>query len=163
MLDILILPAMADLGALIVAPDALGGGGWGSAPNEKAVNALLASVEKSYAIDATRVIVTGYSMGGAGAWYWAGKYPERFSAAVPVSGRPAEASSPWRVPVFAVHSRDDQVNPIGPTEQRVADLKKSGVNARLVVLTGVSHYETNRFAAALRQAVPWIREIWNAR
>jgi hypothetical protein len=45
----------------------------------------------------------------------------------------------------------------------VAELKKSGVNARLVVLTGVSHYETNRFAAALRQAVPWIREIWNAR
>jgi len=163
MLDILILPAMADLGALIVAPDALGGGGWGSAPNEKAVNALLASVEKSYAIDVTRVIVTGYSMGGAGAWHWAGKYPERFSAAVPVAGRPAEASSPWRVPVFAVHSRDDQVNPIGPTEQRVADLKKSGVNARLVVLTGVSHYETNRFAAALRQAVPWIREVWNAR
>ena len=162
MLDILILPAMADLGAVIVAPDALGGG-WGSASNERAVNALLASVEKSYAIDAGRVVVTGYSMGGAGTWYWAGKYPDRFSAAVPVSGRPAEASSPWRVPVFAVHSRDDQVNPIGPTEQRVADLKKAGVNARLVVLTGVSHYETGRFAAALRQAVPWIRDIWNAR
>ena len=162
MLDILILPALGELGAVIVAPDALGGG-WGSASNERAVNALLAAVEKSYAIAARRVIVTGYSMGGAGTWYWAGKYPERFSAAVPVSGRPAESSSPWRVPVFAVHSRDDQVNPIGPTEQRVADLKKAGVNAQLVVMNGVSHYETNRFVAALRQAVPWIKGVWNSR
>ena len=162
MLDILILPALGDLGAVIVAPDALGGG-WGSAPNERAVNALLAAVERGYAIDPKRVIVTGYSMGGAGTWYWAGKYPERFSAAVPVSGRPADASSPWRVPVFAVHSRDDQVNPIGPTEQRVAELKKAGLNARLVVLNGVTHYETDRFVGALRQAVPWIKGTWNSR
>ena len=161
MLDILVLPALAELGAIIVAPDALGGG-WGSAANERGVNALLAAVERGYAIDRKRVVVTGYSMGGAGTWYWAGKYPERFSAAVPVSGRPTDVSSSWRIPVFAVHSRDDQVNPIEPTEQRVSELKKAGVNARLVVVTGVSHYETDRFAPALRQAVPWIKDLWNS-
>ena len=162
MLDILIQPALGDLGAVIVAPDALGGG-WSSAQNEQAVNALLAAVEKSYAIDQKKVIVTGYSMGGAGTWYWADKYPDRFSAAVPVSGRPTPPAATWRVPVFAVHSRDDQTNPIGPTEQRIAELKKQGVNAQIVVLTGISHFQTNRFVGGLRQALPWIQQVWTGK
>jgi predicted peptidase len=162
MLDILIQPALEGLGAVIVAPDSLSGG-WGSPQNERAVNALLAAVEKSYAIDQKKMIVTGYSMGGAGTWYWADKYPERFSAAVPVSGRPTSSAAPWRVPVFAVHSRNDQTNPIGPTEQRIAELKKQGLNARIVVLTGIAHYETNRFVDGLRQAVPWIQQVWKTK
>jgi predicted peptidase len=162
MLDILIQPAMAGLGALIVAPDSIGGG-WNSSENERAVMALLAAVEKSYAVDRQRVVVTGYSMGGAGVWYWADKYPDRFSAAVPVSGRPMSSGATWRVPVFAVHSRDDEVNPIQPTEQRIAELKARGLNAQLVVVTGVSHFETGRFVAGLRQAVPWIQQVWRTR
>jgi predicted peptidase len=162
MLDILIQPAFEGLGAIIVAPDSLSGG-WGSPQNERAVNALLAAVEKSYAIDQKKMIVTGYSMGGAGTWYWADKYPERFSAAVPVSGRPTSSAATWRVPVFAVHSRNDQTNPIGPTEQRIAELKKQGLNAQIVVLTGISHYETNRFVDGLRQAVPWIQQVWKTK
>lgn len=162
MLDILVQPALSDLGAVIVAPDSLSGG-WGTQQNERAVNALLAAVEKSYSIDQKKVVVTGYSMGGAGAWTWAEKYPDRFSAAVPVSGRPTSSAQTWRVPVFAVHSRDDQTNPIGPTEQRIAELKKQGLNAQIVVLTGIAHYQTNRFVDGLRQAVPWIQQAWKTK
>ena len=162
MLDILIQPALGDLGAIIVAPDSLAGG-WSSPQNGQAVNALLAAVERSYAIDQKKVIVTGYSMGGAGTWYWAEKYPDRFSAAVPVSGRPTPSASTWRVPVFAVHSRNDEVNPIAPTEQLVAELKKQGLNAQIVVLNGITHFETNRFVDGLHQAVPWIQQIWKTK
>jgi hypothetical protein len=28
------------------------------------------------------------------------------------------------------------------------------------LLTGITHYETDRFQSALQQAVPWLREIW---
>src|SRR5438045_5525988 len=92
MLQILIQPALAELGAVIIAPDSLGGG-WSTAVNEQGVKALLAAVEKSYAIDQKEVIVTGFSMGGQGTWYWADKYPERFSAAVPVSGTPTHSAA----------------------------------------------------------------------
>jgi len=27
-------------------------------------------------------------------------------------------------------------------------------------LTGITHYETSRFRDALRQAIPWLREVW---
>jgi predicted peptidase len=162
MLQILIQPALAELGAIIVAPDSLGGG-WSTAANERAVNALLAAVEKSYAIDQKKILVTGFSMGGQGTWYWADKYPEQFSAAIPISGTPTPSAASWRIPVFAVHSRDDQVQPIGPTEQRIAELKKRGINAQIVVVNGIEHFETYKFVSGLRQAVPWVQQIWKTK
>jgi len=162
MLQILIQPALGELGAVIVAPDSLDGR-WSTPANERAVNALLAAVEKKYAIDQKKVIVTGFSMGGQGTWYWGDKYPDRFSAAVPLSGTPTASAATWRIPVFAVHSRDDQVQPIGPTEQRIAELKKRGVNAQIVVLSGIQHFETYKFVDGLRQAVPWIRDAWKTK
>ena len=37
--------------------------------------------------------------------------------------------------------------------------QKAGVNAKLVTVTGITHYQTNRFRNALRQAVPWMYSI----
>mgnify|MGYP003335002465 CR=1 FL=1 len=113
-------PALVDLGAIIIAPDSLGGD-WSTAENEKAVIALLDDVQARYAIDKAKVAVTGYSMGGAGTWHFAEKYPQRFSAAIPVAGRPPAPSAGWKMPVLAVHSHDDQVVPFGPAEARIAE------------------------------------------
>lgn len=156
---ILIGPALAELGGIIVAPDSVRGD-WSSPENDSAVNALLDNVVAAYSIDTKKIAVTGFSMGGAGSWHFAATYPERFSAVIPVAGRPPSSASGWSLPVLAIHSRGDQVMPIGPTETRIAELQKSGVNARLIALTGISHYETYRFVDGLRQAVPWLREIW---
>jgi predicted peptidase len=155
----LIGPALVGLGAIIVAPDSVRGN-WSSGENEKAVNALLDMVMAHYAIDKKRVAVTGYSMGGTGSWHLAEKFPERFSAAIPIASRPPASAAGWRLPVLAIHSRDDQVAPFDPAAARIAELQKAGVNAKLIALTGIAHYETARFRDALGQAVPWLREVW---
>jgi len=155
----LVQPALADLGAIIVAPESLGGG-WNTANNEQGVNTLLEAVQANYKIDPRKIAVTGYSMGGTGVWFFAGKYPERFSAAVPVAGMPPASAANWRTPVFAVHSRSDEVMPIAPTEARIKELQKGGVRAELAVLNGISHHETQRFVDGLRRAVPWLKGIW---
>jgi predicted peptidase len=159
LLRILVAPALADLGAIIVAPDSLGGN-WGTAENKKAVTELLDTVMARYAIDTKKLVVTGYSMGGTGSWQLGEAMPQRFSAAIPIAGTPPASSSGWRIPVLAIHSRDDQVAPFGPTEARISELQKAGVNAKLIALSGITHYETDRFQAALRQAVPWLRAVW---
>ena len=121
---------------------------------------MLDMVMAHYAIDKKRVAVTGYSMGGTGSWHLAEKFPERFGAAIPIASRPPASAAGWRLPVLAIHSRDDQVAPFGPTEARIAQLQRAGVNAKLILLTGITHYETDRFQPALQQAVPWLRDIW---
>lgn len=155
----LVQPALAGLGAVIVAPESIGGA-WNSASNERAVTALLDAVQASYSIDSKKMAVTGFSMGGSGTWSFVAKNPDRFTAAVPVAGMPPTSMGQWRTPVFAIHSRDDEVMPIGPTEARIKELKQAGVRAELVVLTGISHGETNRFVDGLRRAVPRLKQVW---
>ena len=158
-LEILVEPALADLGAIIVAPDSLGGD-WSTAENDRAVNQLLDSIIKSYNIDTKKIAVTGFSMGGRGTWYFAEKYPQRFSAAIPVAGFPPPTAAGWRVPVLAVHSRNDEVAPFEPTVERIQELHKNGVNAELITLSGITHFQTYRFVDGLRRAVPWLKEVW---
>jgi poly(3-hydroxybutyrate) depolymerase len=160
LLRVLVGPAFADLGAIVVAPDSIAGA-WSSPENERAVIELLNAVQSSYRTDPKRVAVTGFSMGGAGVWFFAGKYPERFSAAIPVAGRPPAApAASWQMPVFAVHSRDDEVVPFGPTETRIRELRQAGVRAEIVLVSGLAHHETYRFEEPLRRAVPWLRDLW---
>jgi predicted peptidase len=160
LLQLLIGPGLAELGAILVAPDALDGEPWSSPRNDEAVLRLLDSVMRVYRVDPKKVIVTGFSMGGAGTWHLAGKHPERFSAAVPVAGRPPAALDAWRVPVFAVHSRRDTVVPIQATESRIEELKQRGVRAELLTLARPTHFETSAHVEGVRQAVAWLREIW---
>jgi predicted peptidase len=155
----LVQPALAELGAVIIAPESLGGG-WDTPNNQRAVNTLLDAVQTIYPIDSKRIVVTGFSMGGTGTWSVVSRYPDRFSAAVPVAGMPPPSMGQWRTPVFAVHSRNDEVMPIGPTEARIQALQEAGVRAELAVLTGISHHETNRFVGGLKRAVPWLKQMW---
>ena len=124
----------------MVAPDSVRGN-WSTPENEKAVNALLDMVFEQYAIDKKRVVVTGYSMGGTGSWHLAEKFPERFSAAIPVASRPPASPSEWRLPVLAIHSDGDQVAPFAPVAARIEELQKAGVNAKMIALGGITHYE----------------------
>jgi predicted peptidase len=158
-LQILIGPALSELGAIIIAPDSVGGN-WSTLENENAVNALLDTIIAAYAIDEAKIAVSGFSMGGSGSWHIAEKFPERFSAVIPVAGRPPASAAAWQLPVFAIHSRNDEVSPFSPTEERIAELQNMGVDATLIALDGITHYQTNRFQPALREAVPWLDGIW---
>jgi len=152
-------PAFEGLGVIIVAPDSVRGN-WSTSENEMAVDVLLDMVIARYAIDQKRVAVTGYSMGGTGSWHLAEKFPERFSAALPIASRPPASAVGWRLPVLAIQSRDDQVVAFEPAAARIAELQKAGVNARLIAPTGIAHHEAGRFREPLRQAIPWLQEVW---
>lgn len=158
-LELLVAPALAELGAVLVAPDALEPG-WDQPANEAAVLALLDHLAGRLNLDRRRTLCTGYSMGGTGTWYLVGRHPDRFAAAIPIAGRPAPGPH-WAVPVYVIHGRADQVVPFAPAEAEVARLKAAGVDARLVAVDGVSHFQTERFVEPLHAAVPWIRAIWD--
>ena len=48
--------------------------------------AILEEIQKEYKVDPKRIVLTGLSMGGAGTWSHAAKYPDRWSAMVPICG-----------------------------------------------------------------------------
>jgi predicted peptidase len=159
LMKVLVGPGLADLGAIIVAPETMDRG-WNTPANERAVIALLDAVEAAYRVDTRRVVVMGFSMGGAGTWHFASKFPNRFSAAIPMAGRPPDNVGVWTMPVLAIHSRADETVPFGPADARIKQLKSAGVRAEMIAVDGIPHYETARFAEPLRRAVPWLRDTW---
>jgi predicted peptidase len=159
-LESLVVPGLKKLGAVIVAPDCPGNG-WTDETSERAVLALLDFAVRSWPVDRHRIVVTGYSLGGIGAWFFAARHPEIFSAAVPMAGRPV-ADREFRVPVYAIHGRRDEVIALEPTRRAIEALRAAGVDAHLVSVKGATHYETRRFAGPLKGAVDWLHEVWHS-
>ncbi|HUU44062.1 MAG TPA: sugar-binding protein, partial [Planctomycetota bacterium] len=72
-------------GYLVVIPYGRGNTGWqGWGRND--VFHVIEAVRRDYRIDAERISVSGFSMGGSGTWYLATRYPHFWSAAGPQAG-----------------------------------------------------------------------------
>jgi len=157
----LVEPAWRELGAIVVAPDCQHTN-WTNPQSEAEIIALLEYLQAHYAIDARKTVLTGYSLGGSGTWYLAARHQDKFAAAVPMAGwpQPDSADVEWKIPLYVIHSRQDELVPHEQTERVVYQLKDRGVAVDLVLLDGITHYETERFVKPLRAAVPWIRRVW---
>ena len=161
-INILVNPALKSLNAIIVAPNNPGPSGWTNPDSEHAVIAMLDSIKKDFIIDTTRIIVTGFSMGAIGTWFFAAEYADIFCAAIPVSGMPDSSTieNLKDVPMYVIHSRDDEIFPFVEVEKIVSELKSKGKNIQLNIVSGVFHYNTGAFVDPLAETIPWIKNIW---
>lgn len=106
--------------------------------------------------------VTGYSLGGSGTWYLAARNQFRFAAAIPMAGwpQPDSADVRWEIPLYVIHSRQDEVVPFEQTAKVVRQLEDRAVAVQCMWLQNVTHYETGYFVEPLRATAPWIRKVW---
>jgi len=157
----LVKPAFEELNAIIVAPDCPARD-WTQPESDQFILALLDSLQEEYNIDPKRILITGYSLGGVGTWHFAARYPECFTAAIVMAGRPAEdvLSIDWQIPLMVIHGRNDEIVPINDTKTAVLALEQRDVDITFRILEGVTHYETHYFVNALRNAIPWLEDRW---
>ncbi len=151
-------PALHGLSPILVAPESLGGR-WHEAENESFVLALLDTLIDAYPIDPRQVIVAGYSMGALGSWYLARNYPERFAAAIPVAGVPAD-SEPVTIPIYTFATPNDEIFAIARFEELCAELTQAGVAIRFERVSAQGHYDVGAFAAPLQAVEPWLRALF---
>lgn len=159
--EILILPALGDLEAVIVAPNCPGRG-WTDPVSGEAVTELLDRITKRFAVDPKKIIVSGFSMGAIGAYHLGAIHPNLFSAVLAVSGIPAPDDLPLLkdIPVYAVQSTADEIFPAENARAAFGQMKEQGVRIEIDFIEGVSHYRTFEFVPALKRAVPWLRRLW---
>lgn len=110
------------------------------------VLALLDSTLSSFAVDQSRVYLTGLSLGGQGVWYLATQRPSQFAAIAPICGRiPGFPDFPGKVcvlkdvPIWVFHGAKDDIVPATESETLVATLKACGGNVRLTIYSEVEH------------------------
>lgn len=94
---------------------------------------LLDDKECRWKIDPTRIYLTGFSMGGFGAWETGMRYPDRFAAIVPVAGgyREYDPEGLKNLPVWAFHGEQDEIVPVPYSETMIESLhERRGVSDR---------------------------------
>lgn len=93
---------------------------------------ILEQVERDYSVDRGREIVTGWSMGGYGAWSLAMADPTRWAAVVPVSGGGdvTRVAALKGVPIWVIHGPKDRIVYPERSREMVAALKKAGGTVR---------------------------------
>jgi predicted peptidase len=157
----IVLGALADLRAIVVAPDCPARG-WGDPKCDQGVTALLRKVQDEYAIDRRRVLVTGFSMGGRGTWFMASNHPDLFTAAIPMAASTGDEPLDRlaKIPTYVIHSRADEVVPFEPAEKNARALEKLGRPIRFEELDGVGHFAMGGYMDALRRAGRWVSERW---
>jgi predicted esterase len=105
--------------------------------------ALLAldDAQKRYRIDPQRVVLSGWSMGGYGAWSLGIADPSRWSAIVPLAagGDVSKVAALKDVPVWAFHGTRDKLVKADSDRQMVDALKAAGGTATFTELSDVGH------------------------
>jgi predicted peptidase len=115
---------------------------------------MLARARHDYNVDTARLVLTGLSQGGHGAWVLGARHPELWAAVVSVcgyatthnnqagvfSGTVAElARGLARLPIWAFHGEADDVVPVAETRAMIAELEKAGAKPRVTTYAGVGH------------------------
>ncbi|MNI33038.1 esterase [compost metagenome] len=106
-----------------------------------AVIALVYEVATLHKVDAERIYLTGFSMGGNGAWDLAAHYPDLFAAVVPLAGYydPELAHLLKDMPVWTFHGDQDDIVSPKNTEAMVDALQQSGGNVTYTSLPDRKH------------------------
>ena len=183
-LRILVEPAVGAMRAILVAPNCPEES-WSHPRAEAAVLDLLDTVVRDYPVNRDRILVTGFSLGGMGTWFFAANHAKVFDAAIPIASVPVvdhgvgsrsgpdafraavlAGTAPWvtglmRVPLFVINSRADELIPFAHAEAAAAALAERGAPVRLLLLEGLSHYESARYIPALQQGVHWVLQQWD--
>jgi predicted esterase len=139
------------------------------------IEEAIAAVIESYPIDETRVILTGFSMGGYGVYRTFYEYPTRYRALAVFSGQPDLASRYFPgedhpnfledknlgkfkgVPIYIFHGREDRNCPFTITQELAAKLERAGARVELVTEAGAGHQRPG--PEALARYHQWLKTV----
>lgn len=191
-----VFPTAADLGntirryrspfpAIVLFPQAPTGQYWEQLPMQELVIAELNQVEQEFRVERSREYLTGHSMGAAGTYRIAYRWPDRFAALVSVSGtvqpipphlgpdraeidqntNPFTATSDAfselsgrikHLPIWIFHGDMDDVVSVDQSRQLASALKRAGADIHYSEFHNVGHIDAATKAYADPEMLKWL-------
>ena len=114
--------------------------------SEQNVMNVLQLMRDEFSVDSTRIYLWGHSMGGAGTYHIAAKYPDMF-AGLGVAAPAPEADAPMNtilnnikhLPIFVLQGDEDAAVPVERTRAWVAKMQELGMQHVYVEIPGGDH------------------------
>ncbi|HEX8832794.1 MAG TPA: sugar-binding protein, partial [Abditibacteriaceae bacterium] len=102
---------------------------------------LLDDVAARYRVDASRIYVTGLSLGGYATWDLAMQYPDRFAAIAPICGSGDAALAPLikDVPSWIFHGAKDTAVLLEEGQKMADAMKQAGAEVKFTVYPEAGH------------------------
>jgi predicted esterase len=138
----------------------------------------IAAVKEDYAIDDSKIIVAGFSMGGYGVYRTFFETPQKYRALAVFAGIPYLVTIKYpdgqptpnfldedkvavlkNVPMFIYHGEKDLNAPFALTKEFVEKLKKAGANVEFVTEPGKAHGDPSK--ESLEKYRRWVKKIVN--
>lgn len=137
---------------------------------------MMQRIQEEYAVDASRIYLTGLSMGGFGTWLWASMRPDTFAALMPICGGgnveeiAAHLGRPLNMdygpledriqrlaalPAWVFHGTDDATVPVERSREMAAALKAAGGKVHYTEFPGVGHNSWDP-AYMDKRAIRWL-------
>lgn len=133
-----------EIPAIVVAPQ-VSSGPW----NPDKLLKLLEYVQSNYNTDLSRVYVCGMSLGGYGTFDFAGKYPDKITAAVAIcgGGNTKDACNLATLPLWVIHGNKDHIVPISASKKMVKAIQtcKPDANLTFTIVKGGNHGSVEHF------------------
>lgn len=129
--------------AIVVAPQ-LANGSW----NPDKVLEILEYVKANYNVDTKRIYVCGMSLGGYGTMHFAGKYPDKITAAVEIcgGGNTTDGCRLATIPTWLIHGDKDFIVRMSESEKVYDAIKacNSEADTKLTIIKNGNHGNVER-------------------
>lgn len=135
--------------AIVIMPQCRPDNVWWSEPMMRMTAACLQDVHENFSLDPARLYVTGFSLGGAGTWFFGARFNKQVAAIAPICGfvelqEPtglAEKLAPMlaTVPCWCFHGANDANVPVERSRELVKLVREAGGNPRYTEFPDGAH------------------------
>lgn len=154
----------SSLDGIIISPNA-GNNLWEDLINQEQILSLVDLAVTYLPVDASKIVITGYSAGGNGSWFLGESQPNVFSAAIPISSSynttTGGVSRLMEIPFYVIHGEDDDYFPLQLTQDWVNATISAGSDITFVIAPGLNHFEPCNYAPYIEEAAQWlVNDVW---
>jgi dipeptidyl aminopeptidase/acylaminoacyl peptidase len=154
-------PVFESMQAIVITPNKPNNLNWTHKSYIKPINSLVEQAIKHWPVDPNKIVIMGYSLGGAATWYLTNHFPEIYSAGVILAGSTNLTNDSGHLPMYLVHGTEDSVFGHQAVENAYDTLIKRGGKAQLHIAEGYPHFPSDIYIDYMTPVVDWLQdEVW---
>ena len=164
--DCYIEPGFENQDVFIISPNG-GAEIWSHIKNQEMVVNLTNFALLTWPINPDNTLLTGYSNGGNGSWFFGETQSNLFTASIPMATSYTTIHSngttrKMPIPMYVIHGEKDELFPVAETQEWVEKSNAVGSRLKFVIAKDLTHNQACSYVPYLKDGIKWVQDsVWN--